>query len=128
MADLGTVTVTEEKVGSVKKILFDWLSENGGANAGKAQKTTTYAYNGVLERVVFVPDSGGTQPTNAYDVEVQDEDGYDVLAANGADLSNAAAVTKTHANGLGAVANDKLTVVVTNAGDAKGGAVIVYLR
>jgi len=128
MADLGTVTVTEERVGSVKKILFDWLSENGGANAGKAQKTTTYAYNGLLERVVFVPDSGATQPTDAYDVEVQDEDGYDVLVGLGANLSNAAAVQKAHKDGLGAVANDKLTVVVTSAGDAKGGVVILYLR
>lgn len=128
MADLGTVTVTEETVGSVKKILFDWLSENGGANAGKAQKTTTYAYNGVLERVVFVPDSGGTAPDNLYDVTVLDEDGYDVLSALGADLSNAAYVTKTHADGLGAVANDKLTLTVDNANNAKGGVVILYLR
>src|SRR3972149_747282 len=110
MADLGTVTVTEETYGSVKKVLFDWLSVDGGGDAGKARKTTTNAYNGVLERAIFVPDGGGTQPTNAYDVTVEDEDGYDVLIGLGADLSNAAAVSKAHSNGLGAVANDKVTV------------------
>ncbi len=128
MADLGTVTVTEETFGSVKKILFDWLSENGGADDGKATKTTTNVYNGVLERAVFVPDSGGTQPDNLYDVEVLDADGYDVLIALGLNLSNAAAVSKSHADGLGAVANDKLTLSVSGANSAKGGVVILYLR
>jgi hypothetical protein len=125
MADLGTVTVTEERVGSVKKILFDWLSENGGANAGKAQKTTTYAYNGTVARAVFVPDSGGTQPTDEYDVTVTDADGIDVLDGLGANLSNAATVTKSA--GLGLVANDTLTLNVTNAGNAKGGTVTLFL-
>ncbi len=128
MADLGTVIVVEETCGSVKKILFDWLSEDGGDDGGKAQKTTTKAYNGCLERVVFIPDGGETQPDDAYDVEIQDEDGYDVLCGLGANLSNAAYVSKSHADGLGAVANDKLTVVVSGANNAKGGVVIVYLR
>ncbi len=128
MADYGTVSITEETYGSVKKVLFDWTSVDGGGDAGKARKTTTEVYNGVLERAVFVPDSGGTQPTNLYDVTVEDEDGYDVLIGQGADLDNTGAVSKAHSNGLGAVANDKLTVSVTNAGNAKGGAVILYLR
>ena len=128
MADLGTVTVTEETYGSVQKVLFDWLSVDGGGDAGKARKTTANAYNGVLLRAVFVPDGGGTQPTAAYDVTVEDDDGYDVLIGLGADLSNAAAVSKAEKDGLGAVANDHLTVSVTNAGNAKGGAVILYIR
>lgn len=128
MADLGTVTVTEENLGPVRKILFDWLSENGGGDDGKATKTTTYRYNGLLERVVFVPDSGATAPDNLYDVVVNDEDGYDVLIALGANLSNAAAVSKSAADGLGAVVGDKLTLSVSGAGSANGGVVILYLR
>lgn len=128
MPDLGTVTVTEERSASVKKIVFDWLSVNGGGDAGKATKSTTYTYTGVLERAVFVPDAAATQPTNLYDVAVNDEDGHDVLCGLGADLSNAAYVSKTPANGLGAVVNDTLSLSVTNAGNAKGGIVILYLR
>ena len=120
----GTVTTTEETYGTVKKVLFDWLSSAGGL----ADATTTESYSGVLERAVFVPDAGGTAPDNLYDVVVNDEDGYDVLVGLGADLSNSATVSKSHADGLGAVANDTLTLGVSGANAAKGGVVILYLR
>lgn len=118
------VTLTETRHTSVKRIMWDWLSTDAGA----VVSATTYAYDGLLERVVFDPDAAGTQPTNAYDVTITDPDGNDVLAGLGADLSNAATVVKTHANGLTAVSGQVLTLNVTNAGDAKGGIVIVYLR
>lgn len=120
----GTVTVTETRHTTVKRILWDWLSTAGGA----ADLVTTKAYDGLIERAVFIPDGGGAQPTNLYDVTVTDPDGVDVLAGLGADLSNAATVVKTHANGLTAVSGQVLTLNVTNAGNAKGGQVILYLR
>lgn len=120
----GTVTVTEKTHTSVKQITWDWLSSAAGA----ADQATTNAFDGVLERAEFVPDAAATQPTDQYDVTVTDADGVDVLAGLGANLSNAGAVTKTHANGLAAVAGSKLTLNVTNAGNAKGGVVILYLR
>ena len=120
----GTVTVSEVKHTTVKKIHWTWTSSAGGA----ADLATTNAYDGLIERVEFIPDGGGTQPTNAYDVTVVDSASVDVLAALGADLSNAATVTKVHSNGLGAVAGSTLTLHVTNAGNAKGGQVILYLR
>lgn len=120
----GTVVTTETTHTSVKRILFDWLSDAAGA----ADATTTAAFDGLLERVVFDPDAAGTQPTNLYDVVLNDPDGNDVLAGLGADLSNAATVVKVNSNGLGAVSGQKLTLGVTNAGNAKGGLVIVYLR
>jgi hypothetical protein len=119
----GTSTITEERHGSLKKIKFEWTSDAGGTcNYG----TTTYAYNGALERVVFVPDSGGTQPDNLFDVTILDADGYDVLAGQGADLSNAD--TTTVVSSMGAVANDPLHILVTGAGSANAGDVYVYLR
>lgn len=120
----GTTILTEVTHTSVKCIAFDWLSSAAGA----ADQATANVYDGVLERVEFIPDGGGTQPTDQYDVTLTDANSVDVLAGLGANLSNAAAVTKTHANGLTAVAGSKLTLNVTNAGNAKGGVVIVYLR
>jgi len=116
----GTVTVSEETHGTLKKVHFSWTSSAGGAADG----STTKAYNGVLVRAVFVP--GATTPSDLYDVVLNDADGYDVLAGQGADRSSAAAETVVAS--MGAVANDKLTLGVTNAGDTKNGEVILYIR
>lgn len=117
----GTVTTTEETFGTVKKITFDWLSSAGGA----ADATTTKVYSGILERVVFVPDSGGTAPDPAYDVVLNDDDSIDLLDGAGANLSATATYQVQNA---GAVSNGALTLGVTNAGDANGGLVYVYIR
>lgn len=118
------VTLTETHHTSVKRIMWDWLS----TDAGVVTSQTTFGYDGLLERVVFDPDPAPTQPTAAYDVTITDDDGNDVLADLGADLSNSATVVKTHADGLTAVAGSKLTLNVANAGNATGGVIIVYLR
>lgn len=123
MADQ-VVTLTETRYTTVKRIMWDWLSATGGA----VTSATTYPYDGLLERVVFDPDAAGTQPTNLYDVTITDPDGNDVLAGLGADLSNSATVVKVHSDGLTAVSGQVLTLNVSNAGDEKGGVVIVYLR
>jgi hypothetical protein len=119
----GTVTVTEENFSAVKKIKWSWTSDAAGA----ADQATSYAYTGALLRLVTEPGSGADQPTDLYDVTVTDEDGYDVLAGAGANRSNAS-TEQVLATNLGAVANDKLTMHVTNAGDTKKGTVVVYLR
>ena len=120
----GTVTVTEERLGKIHKVKFVWLSSAGGA----ADKTTDGYYTGEIVRAVQIPDGGGTQPTDLYDCAVNDSDGADALYALGANLSNAAATLKAEKDGLGAVANTKLTLAVTNAGNAKGGQTILFLR
>ena len=119
----GTVTTVEITHTSIKQVQWDWLSTAGGA----AGDTTTSYYNGRVISAVFEPDGGGTQPTDLYDVVVNDADGYDVLAGQGANLSNAATVYKVEAN-LGAAGESKLTLSVTNAGNAKGGKVTLYIR
>jgi hypothetical protein len=63
-----------------------------------------------------------------YDVTVTDGDSIDVLNALGANLSNAATTLKSDQDGLGAVANDTLTLAVTNAGASKGGKTILFIR
>lgn len=125
MADYGTVTLTEETFGTVKKITCAWTSENGGDNAGKAQKTTTFAYSGEVIRLVTDP--GATAPTDNYDVMVYDEDNTDILMGAGANRDTAD-TEQVLASSLGCVANDKLTFYVENAGNAKVGTIYLYIR
>jgi uncharacterized protein (DUF342 family) len=127
MPDLGVVTITEETFNTVKKIKFEWTSENGGADAGKASKTTTKVYTGEIIRLVTIPAAAGDAPTDDYDITINDEDGTDVLMGAGAnrDTANTEQVLATS---LGCVAYDKLTINVSNAGNAKKGAAIIYIR
>ena len=118
----GTVTITEETFGTVKKVKFAWTSDA----SGNADKTSAEAFSGAIERLVTVPD-GSDAPTDDYDVVVNDEDGNDVLMGAGADRDTAN-TEQVLASSLGIVANDKLDVVVSNAGNAKKGTVILYLR
>ena len=120
----GTVTTTEITYPRIKKVTFTWTSSAGGA----ADATTTHTYTGEVVRAVQVPDGGGTQPTDLYDVTVTDSDGADVLHGTGANLSNAAVTNAAPKDGLGAVVNSTLTLAVTNAGNATGGVTILYLR
>ena len=120
----GTVTTNETRHRPLQKVEFDWTSSAGGA----ADATTTGYYSGEVVRVVQIPDGGGTVPSAAYDVVVNDDDGTDVLHGEGANLSESAVTLKTTADGLGAVVESKLTLAVTNAGNAKGGKTILYLR
>lgn len=120
----GTVTVTEYNTGSVRKVKFAWVSDAAGAADG----ATTRVYGGRVIYAIQIPDGGGTQPTNLYDVTVVDGDSIDVLKGLGADLSNAANTYKADSDGLGAVGGEALTLHVTNAGNAKGGKTILFIR
>lgn len=126
MTDLGTVTVSEEIFGTVKKIKFAWQSAGAGGDSGKATKTTGHVYNGEVIRLVTIPDSTAAPSAN-YDVAINDEDGNDVLMGAGADRS-ATAIEQVLGSLLGCVANDRLSLSITNAGEAKKGTVILYIR
>ncbi len=117
-----SVTITEERSGTVRKVKFVVVSAADGSATG----TTSYAYDGAVLRFVAVPDGGATQPTNAFDVVLNDADGYDILAGQGADLSNAAPTTVVAS--MGAIASDKITLVAANMGDSKGATFYLYLR
>ncbi len=117
------VTITEQLHSSPKKLTFAWTSDGAGAASGQ----TTKPVSGKVEQLVTVPAGGGVQPTNLYDVALVDEDGVDVLAGAGVDRSNVNTQQVLSAS-LGIVADDKLTLNVSNAGAAKSGTVHVYLR
>jgi len=120
----GTVTITERRVGHLWRVKFTWVTSAGGAADG----ATTVPVTGKVAAAVQIPDAGGTQPDNAYDVTVKDADGVDVLNALGANLSNAAVTQKVKSDELGIVVNSNLTLGVTGGGAAKGGSTIVYLE
>jgi hypothetical protein len=120
----GTVTVSEDRIGRINKITFAWTSSSGGAADG----VTTGYYTGEIVRAVQIPGTSGTQPTNAYDIVVNDSDSADALVGLGANLSNAANTSSTTKDGLGAIADTQLTLAVTNAGNAKTGSTILYIK
>jgi hypothetical protein len=139
MADLGTVVLTEEIISSmnalggfvtsspIKKVKFEWTSVNGGGDAGKACKTTNNVFTGEIIRFVTIPAVAPNAPTDDYDITITDEDGTDILMGAGAnrDTTNTEQVL---ASSLGCVANDKLTINVAAAGNAKQGTTIIYIR
>lgn len=119
----GTVVTTEETFGSIRKVKFAWTSDSGGA----ADAVTTKVFNGKIEGLATIPSGGGTAPTDNYDVAITDADGIDVLFGAGANRDTAN-TEYVQGSSLGAVASDVLTLAVTNAGSAKAGTVILFIR
>lgn len=121
----GTVTIDEEGYSTIKKIAFAWTSAADGTATG----TTTDAYSGEVLRLVTKPGAGGDQPTDLYDVVINDQDTVDVLSGVGANRSNTVTEQAVSlAPALGVVANDKLSLSVSGAGNAKSGTAILYIR
>lgn len=124
----GTVTVTTADVGGgVTRYSIAWVSTAGGAVSANAFAVA----RGELLQVKFVPDAGGTQPTDLYDLTLVDSNSVDYLAGGGANLSNATAtVTVPKLNSSFRPFIDgtaTLDLVVANAGNAKGGTVILWI-
>lgn len=119
----GTVTITESRSGSVKQVGFVWISSAGGAADG----TTTYPYDGKLIGLTTIPAGGGSAPTDNYDVAITNASGFDVLLGAGANRDTANTEYVADAS-LGATPPSVLTLAVTNAGDTKGGTVVLYIR
>lgn len=119
-----SVTFTETRSGSIKKIKAVWVSDD---SAGTASGTTEFAYDGKLELLTTVPAAAGAAPTDNYDVTLTDSDGVNVLAGGGNDRDTAN-TEQVLGTSLGAVASSKLTLSIAAAGNSKGGTVYVYLR
>jgi hypothetical protein len=117
----GTVVTSEETFGTVKKVIFSWTSSTGGL----ADAVTLNAYSGAIQRLITIP-STSSAPTALYDIVVND-DTADVLMGAGANRS-ATLTEQVLASSLGIVANDVLTLGITNAGNAGSGTVLLYIR
>lgn len=126
-----STTVTKYLERYSTKVVVSWTSDGSGAASEAIRRVV-----GDIRRVTFVPGSGGTQPTNSYDVTLTDEHGIDVLAGQGANLSNTTAThvspgvplkdgTTTHVAPV--FIDGTLTLAVANAGNAKTGTVTIYM-
>lgn len=114
----------------VNRVVLAWTSDASGNVNGNASNPI----NGTILKVEFNP-SGA--PTDAYDLTLLDTAGVDVLAGQGVNLSGTVASAvipgvplkdgTTTSVGPCVVA-DTLTPTITNAGNAKSGQIILYVR
>lgn len=118
------VTLTEDPIRyPIREVKWDWLSTDAGA----VSSTTSYQYTGVIVRAIFKSDASTTDPTDLYDVTILDDNGFDVLIGNGANITKAATVQKTNSDASMFVVDTFLTLTIANAGNAKGGEVYLYI-
>jgi hypothetical protein len=121
------VTLTEERIGVIKKITWEWTAHTDGKVATSTTNAqTTYAYNGEIVRLVTVPHTNA--PDDNYTVKIYDEDDVDVLMAAATGNRDTANTEQVAASSLGVVANDKLTLYIEGAGSGNQGTVHLYIR
>jgi hypothetical protein len=120
MAGTATVTNTSTLGVGIRKLSIAWTSTAGGAVSGNTIAVKT----GTLIRAIFIPGAGGAQPTDLYDATLLDPNGIDLLAGQGANLSNSAASAVQPAV---LIAPGNLQLVIANAGNAKSGTVELYI-
>jgi hypothetical protein len=123
-----SVTLTEETIGVIKKIAWNWTAHTDGKVATTTTNAeTTKAYNGEIVRLVTVP-SGISAPSDNYTVLIYDDDDTDVLMAAATGNRDTANTEQIAASSLGVVANDKLTLYIEGAGSGGKGTVYLYIR
>lgn len=117
--------------GNVNRIAVSWTSDAAGV------ASESIAIDGVILRVQFVPAGGGSQPTSLYDVTLLDEGGQDVLAGQGANLSNSVATSVcpgvpfkdgTTTSLVPVAVAEIVTLNISGAGNTKSGSVNIYVR
>jgi len=138
----GTVSIAVQKLNSdaknsrlISRYTVTWTSDASGDVNQSFVANGAGLVSGSIKRVVINP--GATAPTALYDLTITDEQGVDVLAGQGANLSDT--VTTEFSPGVALddgtttsvipmVVDDILTFVVANAGNAKGGVVVLYME
>lgn len=133
MAVAGTVAVvTSDLGGGYTKYAIAWVSSAGGA----VSENPVPVKRGHVHQVEFVPNAGGTQPTDLYDATLVDAiaGGFDVLTGIGANLSNANRKIGVPQVGDGTTAAQRVFLeggnlypTIANAGSAKGGTIVLIV-
>jgi len=133
-----TITVTppqsqHDTARPIRKYTLVWLCHTDGSGT----LPTGHLLNGEIVGITFTPDSANA-PTSLYDMTITDGSGIDVAAGLGANLSATASLrivpmqTQTISavvyRGAYVVAEEQLTLNITNTGTSKGGTVLIYLR
>lgn len=112
-----------DKARGIVSYSVPWTSDG----SGDVSATVTTVGAGELLQVVFIPGSGGTQPSDQYDATLIDGTGLDALNGQGANLSNSAPVSVDDIRHF-VDTNGTLELRISNAGNAKTGTVLVILR
>lgn len=125
----GTLTKTITDRAGMKIVELDWLSDASGNVTATLENI-----NGTIRRVTTNPDDGSTSPTANYDMTLKDQDEFDVLIAQGANLSQSATASVACQIRDANTTTDQpictfgdLDLAITNAGNAKGGIIRIYL-
>ena len=130
---------TQQVRGGIGQIQCTWVSDS---SAGTASGTTVKIV-GRLVKVVTVPGTGGTEPTNNYTVTITDGNGLNVLgscdktlasnqnqAPTGGAQETYLLVSSYDTSPLGLAVHpvvcDLLTIAVSGAGNSKTGQVFLY--
>jgi hypothetical protein len=128
------MTFDIDKVGPLCVLIVSWTSDSStGAVTGTSPKIT-----GTLVKGQTIP-SGTAVPSDNYDINITDESSIDVLTACQSNLTNRdtsnheeAYFLVTNADGTPSASSahpvvcDKLTVAITNAGNATKGTIRIY--
>lgn len=123
---VGTLTLSSRGVGAgLTRYTIDWLSDSSGDVSGNTQAMDIK--RGYIRQVEFVPDSGGTQPSDAYDATFINTESVDFLQGFGANLSNSASKLILFDPPIYYDATYKLDLVIANAGNAKGGTFVLWI-
>lgn len=134
--DSGTVSAAESG-GGIVAITFEWVAQTaGGGSQGTWIYETDFAVYGRIVRMTTEPDSGGTQPTNLFDVQLYEtmlsDDSIlaDVLNGTGGNLANNAdtdVAVVYSATSIHPTVSGGINLFVSGAGPGNGGTTTVYL-
>ena len=131
-----TFTTERHPGASIVRVLADWISDDA---TGAVSGTTTFSVVGELVKATTDPHA--TAPSDNYDIAITDDEGVDVLAACQSTLANRDTANTEEAyflvldaagtplaQSVHPVVCSPLTIAVTNAGNAKRGQIILYVR
>jgi hypothetical protein len=121
MTQSANVTFTKPRIAREKQQIRDYNFECVTADDGTLDWDTPLIY-GTVNQVAVKPDSGLTQPTDEFDVVINDIDGNDVLQGSGANCSNSANTVILP----NIPVNGQLNILVTGGGTAKGLNIRIY--
>lgn len=132
----GSIVVSTTRLAAgVTKSSVAWTSDAAGAVSGN----TFPLAMGTFLTVEFIPGAGGVQPTDLYDVDLQDAEDIPIFdngagTTIGANLSNTLGSHAIPLLGLTAVQlfrrwhhGGDVELLVTNAGNAKSGTVNIFM-
>lgn len=131
MAAVGAITASHNESRTIRRYSMAWTSSS---DTGAVSGIESEDLDGELLAVVFTPGSGGTQPSDQYDVTLLDDDGFDALQGKGANRSNVTATMLTPLIGDGTTTNQRVPLsgtyqlTVAAAGNSKTGTVTLYYR